>query len=205
MAATYNYQPEAQAAFDARDFEKALGFYCDAFREAPTNADILNDRAVCLFHLNRKTEALSDLDQAVKLQPDYGYRYASRAYLRSSLKDLEGALADYQKAIELDPEDAISHNNMGLLEEQMGYVQSAKQRFDQADAINDLLSKTGVGPQELPPEIAESKTTLSEPEPEVTEPPASTWKEVTKVFTEKEQRRSFWKFLKGGMRLPKDS
>ena len=36
------------------------------------------------------------------------------------LKDTKGAIADYNKAIELDPEDEISLNNLGLLQEKVG-------------------------------------------------------------------------------------
>ena len=37
----------------------------------------------------------------------------------TALRDIQGAIADYEKAVELDPEDAITLNNLGLLEEQV--------------------------------------------------------------------------------------
>ena len=99
----------------------------DAFRalvvggNESNNPDAVHDLAICCFHLKRMEEALHWLDRAVELQPDYGYRYASRAWMRAAAKQYDGARSDYQRAIALDPEDAVSQNNLGLLEEQLGY------------------------------------------------------------------------------------
>ena len=40
-----------------------------------------------------------------------------------------------KKAIKLDPEDAVAYNNLGLLEEKLGYEEQAKRRFEIADAL----------------------------------------------------------------------
>lgn len=40
--------------------------------------------------------------------------------------DTEAAILDYEKAIKLDPEDAVSYNNIGLLQEKLGYKQKAQ-------------------------------------------------------------------------------
>ena len=49
-----------------------------------------------------------------------------------------GALADYNKAIELDPEDAISLNNRGLIEEKLGRMHLAQESFSQADMLSGV-------------------------------------------------------------------
>jgi tetratricopeptide (TPR) repeat protein len=106
--------------------------------------DWIHDAAMCHFHLGRKQEALLGLDRAALLQPAYGYRFASRAWLRQALGDLAGARADYERAIALDPEDAISLNNLGLLEEQMGYRREARRRFEVADELRSVLESSGI-------------------------------------------------------------
>src|SRR5262249_21318357 len=54
-------------------------------------------------------------DFGLKLEPDYATLYFNRAYARTLLKDTEGAIADYDKAIEYDSSYAAAYNNRGLL------------------------------------------------------------------------------------------
>jgi tetratricopeptide (TPR) repeat protein len=39
--------------------------------------------------------------------------------------DIKGAIEDYEKTISLDPDDAIAYNNLGLLQEQLGYKEKS--------------------------------------------------------------------------------
>lgn len=138
---------EAAAAMSQRDWATAL----KALQRARVldggldgNPDWIHDLALCHFHLGSKQQAMEGLDRAAELQPDYGYRYASRAWMRQALGDLEGARADYLQAITLDPEDAISHNNLGLIEEQLGYRREARSRFQVADELREMLERSGI-------------------------------------------------------------
>jgi len=44
---------------------------------------------------------------------------------KNELKDYKGAIADYTKAIELDPEDASAYNNRGISKENVGDLRGA--------------------------------------------------------------------------------
>ena len=55
-----------------------------------------------------------DLDQVIRLAPDFVYGYYNRGNVLSMLKDYRAALADYDKAIELDPNLAEAYFNRGL-------------------------------------------------------------------------------------------
>ena len=76
-----------------------------------------HDLGICKFNLGRVSEAIKDLDKAADLQPDYGYRFAARGWMKQSAGDVNGAIADYKKAIELDPTDVYTQNNLIILEE----------------------------------------------------------------------------------------
>jgi hypothetical protein len=54
-----------------------------------TNA--LHDRAICKFHLSDLVSAIKDLDAAAELQPEYGYRFSSRAWMKQANGDTDGA------------------------------------------------------------------------------------------------------------------
>ena len=56
----------------------------------------------------------SDLDNVIRLAPDFVYGYYNRGNVLSMLKDYRAALADYDKAIELNPNFAEAYFNRGL-------------------------------------------------------------------------------------------
>ncbi|MCC6473045.1 MAG: tetratricopeptide repeat protein [Burkholderiales bacterium] len=63
----------------------------------------LSNRAVALMHLGRYTEALPDLEQAIRLNPRNAHAWINRATVRSNFGQMQGALADADEALRLDP------------------------------------------------------------------------------------------------------
>lgn len=59
--------------------------------------------------------ALSNLDEAIKLLPREAGLYINRAYARYKLDDFDGALADYEAAISNDPLNPVAYFNRGIL------------------------------------------------------------------------------------------
>jgi Tfp pilus assembly protein PilF len=153
--------------------------------------DVWNDYGVALFHSGRLPEALAALDRAIALQPDYGYRFAARAWMRQAIKDFDGAREDYGQAIALDPTDAISINNLGLLEEQIGHFRSARERFAAADALSTLLEETGIPTEPVAVAAVES--------PDVPAAPATAWGWMRHAVVSAEGRREFFAFLRSGL------
>lgn len=60
------------------------------------------------------TQVREDLDEVIRLNPEFVYAYYNRGNILAVLKDYRGALADYNKAIELDPRFADAYYNRGL-------------------------------------------------------------------------------------------
>src|SRR3989338_572580 len=133
----------ADEALKAGKAEEAVDLYTQALHLYTDHPDILSDRGVAYLHLKNKVQCFEDLNRSLELQPLNAYRFASRAYAKNFFGDLDGAITDYEKAVELDPEDAIAYNNLGLLLEQKGYVKEANDRFERADKLSkqedDLL------------------------------------------------------------------
>ncbi len=91
------------------DVEKAL-----SINKNNTNAYII--RADVAINSERNYEnALADMDEAIKLQPQYAGFFVNRAFLRYNLDDYFGAMADYDYAIQLDPVNQAALFNRGLL------------------------------------------------------------------------------------------
>ena len=129
------YYLEGISKYKKRDFQGAIVDFTYAIEKDPVNPDILYERGMSYFHINKRSLALMDLDKALELQPNNPYRYSSRAFMKDACGDIIGAVEDYKMAIELDPQDAVAHNNLGLLEEKMGRMSNAKKHFDKADEI----------------------------------------------------------------------
>lgn len=181
---------QAEAHYEAQRWTEAEPLFDTLSRELQPDGNLLHDRAVCLFQLGRKTESLDLLDRAATLEPDNPYRYASRAWIRAAMKDVDGAIEDYRKALDLDPDDAITLNNLGLLEEQYGMRKAAQERFRRADTLSGILREAGVDPPTAQP------PSVDKPKPKA----GTVWTEIKGVFTQPDRRKDFLKFLKNGLR-----
>ena len=105
------------------------------------------------------------------------------------------AIQDYEKAIKLDPDDAVAQNNLGLLQEQLGYKTEAKKRFEIAD---DLMGNSK-GNSDLGVEGEQLAARNIQKELDKTKENESLWNEL-KSLTTQEGRESFKRFVKSGFK-----
>lgn len=186
-----------------RDFKGAVMDFTMALEKDPGNPEILYQRAMTYFHLQKHSLALLDMDEAVKYQPNYAFRYSSRAYMRDAIGDVVGAISDYKKAIELDPEDVISYNNLGILEDKMGRKQISEAYFNKADNLIELPSNKVVKEVTgLTSNVNNKRSNSPLPVVDKTKANSSIWIEVLKVFTQKDSFKEFLTFIKSGFKLP---
>lgn len=158
----------AHKALKNGEIDRAILLYTEALNAAPDNCDILTDRATAFLHKKDKLRSMADFNKAVSLDSNYSYRYAARAFAKQNFGDLDGAVADYEKAVALDPDDAVAHNNLGMLLEQQGYKKEADERFVRADKLSkmedDLYAVMDDIESENEDENKESKPNVSEGE-----------------------------------------
>ena len=186
---------QARSSAQSGQWVSALISYDQALNESDAwsmNPDFLNDRAVALFHNERMEDSIHLLSEAIALQPDYGYRYAARGWLKQATKDVDGAMEDYKKALQLDPEDAITQNNLGLLEEQMGRIHEAQQRFQKADLA------AGIPPTRPAPKL--SSTGPKVPAKPIGSSPKLR-SEFIQIISTKKGWREFIAFIRNGFKL----
>lgn len=189
-----NWHQKAHELMVEGEANEAMKFIHKALEVNPDNANILSDRAVMYIQLGKSNLAIIDFDACIKLEPKRAYHYSSRAFLKARLKDVKGAREDYQKAIELDPEDAIAYNNLGLLEEESGYANNARNLFNKADTLAGIKTHDE--------RVAESIKIKEREAQELEEASKSSlWKEVKKVFTQKNSWKEFIRFVKNGFKM----
>ena len=73
------------------------------------------DRAATLIDLNRKPEALTELDHAIALSPDSFLAYIYRAGIKDESGDYNGAEQDYTTLIRLKPDYYFAAEGLGII------------------------------------------------------------------------------------------
>ncbi len=115
------------------DIDKALGINKNAVNGYVMRADI------AISSHNDYAKALEDMNQAIKLQPQYAGFFINRAYLRYMTDDFQGAFADYDYALQLEPHNSIALFNRGVLRAEV---------HDTNKAIDDFTSVINLNPDD---------------------------------------------------------
>jgi tetratricopeptide (TPR) repeat protein len=89
------------------DFTKALKL---TPKDVRGRVDCLIGRAHCYFNKEKAVSAMADLSQAIELGVKEPDAYVLRGILHKIDHDYDRSLADYEKAISLDPNDARSYD-----------------------------------------------------------------------------------------------
>ena len=97
----------------ARDARAALANYDKALELYPEYTDAWVRKGVTLFNENQYQEAEECLNRAVRLRPAEFKTVYNRGKLRLKLGNIEGAIADLDKATTLKPEHAGAHELFG--------------------------------------------------------------------------------------------
>lgn len=91
------------AHLDAGDAAKAVADLSVALRLNPANSDILETRGRAHLLGGANDLSLKDLDAAIALDAENADSYALRGLASERLKNAKAALADYQRALTIDP------------------------------------------------------------------------------------------------------
>jgi len=173
--------------------DEALTLFQKALEVNPKGKEVFYERAVLYTNLKKNDLALFDLNKLIELESDNPFFYACRAFVKTGLKDMSGAIKDYQETIRLDPEDAIAHNNLGLLQEQYSYKSDAEKSFERS---NEIL---GYNPNRF-----DSSRELNSVDDKAQEEPLSKSAIIKSIFTSKSGFKEFLGFIKNGFKIKED-
>src|SRR6266550_1805395 len=158
------YNNRGNARVENKDRDGAIADYTRAIELKPDYARAYYNRAILKKEKGDKAGAAADFKRARQLDPqlvseessadsiDHGIAkgnekespasagtvedFFNRAGAKKAAGDLDGAIADYNRAIQLDPKDAAIYNNRGLAKQAKGDFNAAIADFNRGIELN---------------------------------------------------------------------
>ena len=134
-----NYNTMATLEIQLGQYDDAYSHYTQALSLAPDSSGYLCNRGLLLMNLGQYDEALEDFDRAVSLDSTSANVYAirSRYYAETPYRDLEMALQDLTRAIELEPENSLRYRQRAAVHYyRLGDFQATIEDMDRAVAVD---------------------------------------------------------------------
>lgn len=119
------FKKEGNAAFVAKDFQKAIELFTKAIEvsEQPNHV-LYSNRSACYTSLKKFDEALNDAQECVKINPTWSKGYNRVGAAEFGLGNLDDAEKQYKKALELDASNKAAQDGL----EQVQRTQQARQQ-----------------------------------------------------------------------------
>lgn len=109
------YYEWGEAQFNNKEYDAAIESFNKAIELGYNNAYIY--KGLSYFNQNKYPEAIEAFDKAAEIFGDsYSIIYLLRAKSKYATGDKEGAIADYQKVLEIEPDNQDAQNDLKFLQ-----------------------------------------------------------------------------------------
>ncbi len=115
-----------------KDTAKFVKLLQEGISKYPSDMYLMGNLINYYISSEKTNEAVAYLDNAIKNDPKNPQYYAIKGDLLNRKKDFDGAIAQYGKAIEIDPSYSLAQSGLGLV-----YVTKAEEIFNEAGKIKD--------------------------------------------------------------------
>lgn len=132
---------------DVDDAEK----YFEKMSKKKQKPAVVLNYAYILMEQKNWESALKQIEKAINLRPWYSEAYLCKGkVLQEGFNDVDGAIESFRKALELDPDFAEAHYNLGMLlinkesdQEATKHLETAKKlKPSLTEKVNNLLAKS---------------------------------------------------------------
>lgn len=100
---------------EKEDMEKVLASVNQALEAFPGNKELTQEKITTLIIMEKADEAQAELEAAIKDDPTNSLYYYFLGYLYDSQDNVEGAIEQYSKAVELNPEYYEANYNLAVV------------------------------------------------------------------------------------------
>jgi tetratricopeptide (TPR) repeat protein len=108
------YSTRALGYSQKRDYGRAIEDYNQSLKLTPNFATALNNRAWAYFRWGKGAMGRADVERALELSPDMDAAYDTRAHIRQINGEADGAMEDYQSAMDFGGERMVLMYQCGL-------------------------------------------------------------------------------------------
>jgi protein O-mannosyl-transferase len=126
----------------------SYSLFAHASQVTEANPMVEGNLGSALMEFERPDLAASHLERAIQLMPTLGTAHYNRGILLQRQNDWNGALREYQLALQYasdEQEAAQTHNNLGVLFNQLGRRDEALSEFTEAIALNPYEQNSMLG------------------------------------------------------------
>ena len=93
--------------YDAGRFDQAIPWYEQALTLAPDNVDVSTDLGVSYYYVQQPGRAVAQFERSLEVDPLHAKTHLNLGIVRAfGLQDLDGALAAWERVIEIAPDSA---------------------------------------------------------------------------------------------------
>jgi tetratricopeptide (TPR) repeat protein/S1-C subfamily serine protease len=134
---TYSYFWKYQSIFaqSLGKYDKAIKSVGIAIQLEPKDLTSLEQKASIFKDSKQYNKSIDIYNEIIKKQPE-AYAYYNRGIVKFTLGNKQEAIADYDRAIAINPKYARAYINRGLAKSDLGNKQAAITDWDRAIAIN---------------------------------------------------------------------
>lgn len=125
------------ARHKAGDLKGAIARYQDVLGKDRDNATALHYMGLAVAQSGDSATAERHVVEAAKLQPEASLIWANLGKIRIAMKNFDGALEAFRRAVALDAEDYASWNNIGGLLQERGEGEAALSAFQSAYSLKE--------------------------------------------------------------------
>uniref|UniRef100_A0A8C8RM55 RNA polymerase II-associated protein 3 n=1 Tax=Pelusios castaneus TaxID=367368 RepID=A0A8C8RM55_9SAUR len=126
--------------FQQGKYDEAIKCYTKGMNADPYNPVLPTNRASAFFRMKKFSVAESDCNLALALNKNYIKAYARRGAARFALQNLEGAKEDYEKVLELDPNNFEARNELQKIDQALTSKEISQQK--ETDEVGKRLDIT---------------------------------------------------------------
>ncbi len=134
-------QGRGEAMMKLEQFETAKKDFDTILNKDPKHKGALFNRSIALMHLGRYQEGLCDIDKLVSLDTSHSMVYNNRAWFRlndfNNKESLDLAMADTQKALELDKSNLAAYDTRGTIYLIQGNYDKAKLDYEKCSKVKE--------------------------------------------------------------------
>jgi len=122
-------------------YSEAIQDYTNFIQLRPEFVYVYRERGMAYQYQGKYTFALTDLNKYIELQSSNDpIAYNARAWTKFYVNDNLGALADFNKLIELDPSSAYAYYNRGFVKSKLNDKYGAILDYTKAIELNPIFS-----------------------------------------------------------------